>query len=198
MQLKKLVITAAVGALAVGLVGTATAAPTAKPTKNVVEIAAGDKRFSTLVSLVQAAGLDGALAGKIGGKKITVFAPTNAAFKRVPAPILEFLGDPANKDALVAVLQYHVLSGQVKAKAALAAAKKGAEVETLQGEKVALSVKNKAIFLNAAAAIGSAANNAKVVTADIAATNGVIHVINRVILPPTIVDALTDAGLLGG
>lgn len=138
-----------------------------KNQKTIVEIAAGNEDFSTLVTAVKAAGLAEALSGK---GPLTVFAPTNEAFKKLPAGALENLLKPENKDQLAAVLKYHVASGAVKA----ADVVKVDSVKTLQGDEVEVQASNGTVMLN---------GKAKVVKTDIMASNGVIHVIDTVLLP---------------
>jgi transforming growth factor-beta-induced protein len=150
-------------------------APAPAPTKSIVEIAAGNPDFSTLVSLVQKAGLVEALSA---AGPFTVFAPTNEAFdklsKAAPATYAAVLADPK---LLTKVLTYHVVSGAIKSPQATEVAKQGGTVSTLEGEPISLSVKDGKLTLN---------GNSTVVTADILATNGVIHVIDTVIVPPSI------------
>ena len=138
----------------------------AMPTQNIVEIAAGNPDFSTLVAAVKAAGLVDVLVGE---GPFTVFAPTNAAFAKLPAGTVETLLKPENKDQLVAVLTYHVVAGKVMA----------ADVVTLDS---AVTVQGEAVSISASDA-GVTVDGANVVTTDIEATNGVIHVIDSVILP---------------
>ncbi|MDP5053837.1 MAG: fasciclin domain-containing protein [Congregibacter sp.] len=138
----------------------------AMPTQNIVEIAAGNPDFSTLVAAVKAAGLVDVLVGE---GPFTVFAPTNAAFAKLPAGTVETLLKPENKDQLVAVLTYHVVAGKVMA----------ADVVTLDS---AVTVQGEAVSISASDA-GVTVDGANVVTTDIEATNGVIHVIDTVILP---------------
>lgn len=135
--------------------------------KNIVELAAGTESLSTLVTAVKAAGLVDVLASK---GPFTVFAPTNEAFAALPDGVLESLLMPENKDKLVAVLTYHVVSGSVKS----TDLKEGMTAETVQGEKLGVSLKG-----------GAKVNGANVVAADIEASNGVVHVIDAVILPPS-------------
>jgi transforming growth factor-beta-induced protein len=136
--------------------------------KTIVDIAAGGDQFSTLVAAVKAAGLVDALNGK---GPLTVFAPTNEAFAKLPEGTVENLLKPENKDQLIAVLTYHVVPGRVFSETAAG----GATVETLQGATVTTkSTKGKVMV-----------NNATVIAADVDASNGVIHVIDTVILPPT-------------
>lgn len=121
--------------------------------------------FKTLVSLLQATGLDATLAT---GGPFTVFAPTDAAFAKVPAATLAFLA--ANPEALKSVLLYHVVSGEVPASVATTLS----SATTVGGAMIGLSVVGDALYVN----------NAKVVTADVAADNGVAHVIDTVLIPP--------------
>jgi len=165
---------------------------------SIVEVAAGNKNFSTLVSLVQAAGLVGALGSP--DAQLTVFAPRNYAFaaleKAVPG-VTAALTDPKNKKLLVQVLQYHVLGSKVVAADAIAAAEQGSKVPTLLGKnangQIALSIKGGKLQLADSAGL----NRAIVRRADIAASNGVVHAIDKVIVPKSVADALKKAGLLG-
>lgn len=134
----------------------------------VVEIAASNDTFSTLVAAVKAAGLVETLSGK---GPFTVFAPTNEAFAALPAGTVESLLKPENKAKLIKVLTYHVVSGDVTS-----AAIKPGEVKTVEGSAVTLSVKNGKVKVN----------DATVIKADIDASNGVVHVIDKVILPPNL------------
>ena len=135
--------------------------------KDLVQTAATDKRFTTLVSLVKRAGLAGALSGDT---KLTVFAPTNAAFEKVPKATLKKL--LADRAALRRVLLYHVVAGDLKAKDVVGLR----SAKTLAGPKVRVRVRDGKVYLNN--------GRTKVVQTDLAATNGTIHVINRVLLPP--------------
>jgi uncharacterized surface protein with fasciclin (FAS1) repeats len=137
----------------------------AAPTMDIVDTAVSAGSFNTLVTAVQAAGLVDALKGE---GPFTVFAPTDEAFAAVPAETLEaLLADP---EALSQVLLYHVLSGQVLAESVT----DGLSADTLQGAPVAFSVMDGKAMIN----------DATIVATDVLATNGVIHVIDRVILPP--------------
>ena len=133
--------------------------------KNIVEIAAGAGQFNTLVAAVKAAGLVDTLAGK---GPFTVFAPTDAAFSKLPEGTIASLLKPENKDKLVGILTYHVISGKVPASAV-----KTMKAKTVNGQEVSLKVSDKGVNVD----------NAKVVKTDIMATNGIIHVIDSVILP---------------
>jgi uncharacterized surface protein with fasciclin (FAS1) repeats len=152
---------AAVAVLAIP-VGSASAAT---PAKNIVETAAGAPQFSTLVSLVKKAGLVGTLSGKT---KYTVFAPTNAAFAKVPKKTLNAL--MADKALLKKVLLYHVLPGSVPAAKVL----KTESAKTVEGSKVEFSVRGKSAFVN----------ESKIITTDIRCSNGIVHAINAVLIPP--------------
>lgn len=142
--------------------------------QDIVAIAAGNADFSTLVSLVTKAGLVDAL--KADGP-YTVFAPTNEAFAKVPQAVVDAL--LANPDLLKQVLLYHVVAGKVMA----ADVKDGASAKTLQGEPVNFKVADGKV----------AVNDANVVKADLVAKNGVIHVIDSVLVPAAVLDALKQA-----
>jgi len=134
--------------------------------KTVVENAANDESFSTLVAAVKAAGLAETLSGS---GPFTVFAPTNEAFKKLPAGTVEDLLKPENKAKLVAILTYHVVPGNVKAKDVVNLK----EAKTVEGSNLAITVKDGTVMVD----------GAKVVKTDITSSNGVIHVIDTVILP---------------
>ena len=134
---------------------------------DIVDTAVAAGSFTTLVAAVTAAGLGETLKGK---GPFTVFAPTDEAFKKLPAGTVEDLLKPENKDKLVSILTYHVVPGKVMSKDI---AGKALNVKTVQGADVAVDATN-----------GVTVGGAKVVTADIDATNGVIHVIDAVIMPP--------------
>ncbi|MDJ0640009.1 MAG: fasciclin domain-containing protein [Paracoccaceae bacterium] len=133
---------------------------------DIVDIAASNEDFSTLVAAVSAAGLVDTL--KSDGP-FTVFAPTNDAFAALPAGTVESLLEPENKDQLVKILTYHVVPGAVTSDQL---AGKRLSVETVQGQSVKINGTN-----------GVHVNQSRVTTADIMATNGVIHVIDKVLLP---------------
>ena len=138
--------------------------------QTIVDVAVGNPDFSTLVTALKAADLVGTLQGD---GPFTVFAPTNAAFAKLPAGTVENLLKPENKDQLVAVLTYHVVAGEVKA----ADVVKLTEAATVNGQNIDINTSN-------GVTVGNAANGtATVVTTDIDASNGVIHVIDSVILP---------------
>lgn len=138
----------------------------AMASNTIVDVAAANSDFSTLVAAVKAAGLAETLSSK---GPFTVFAPTNAAFAKLPAGTVESLLKPENKDKLVAILTYHVVAGKVTA----------ADVVKL---KTAGTVNGKAVSI-AAGHHGVKINNANVTATDIKASNGVIHVIDSVLIP---------------
>ena len=155
----------------VGALGTIAACAPANTTPNIVEIASGDPNFSTLVAAVSAAGLVDTLSGP---GPFTVFAPTNAAFDALPAGTVESLLLPENKDTLVSILTYHVVPGAITSDQLIGTRQ---SVATVQGGTVDVNgVQSK---LNS----GVRVNDANVTTADIIASNGVIHVIDKVLLP---------------
>ena len=133
---------------------------------DVVDTAVAAGNFKTLVAAVQAAGLVDTLKG---AGPFTVFAPTDEAFAKLPAGTVDDLLKPENKDKLVAILTYHVVPGKVMA-ADLAG--KETKAKTVQGSEVTISGKD-----------GVTVDGAKVIKADIVTDNGVIHVIDAVILP---------------
>ncbi len=141
--------------------------PTPEPPKTIVDIAAGDERFKTLVAAATAAGLVETLQGE---GPFTVFAPTDEAFAKLPAGTIEDLLKPENKQKLVDILTYHVVAGKVMA----ADVVKLSEADTVLGKKVAVKVADGKVYIN----------DAQVILTDIEASNGVIHVIDTVILPP--------------
>ena len=133
----------------------------------IVDVAVGAGNFNTLVAAVTAADLVETLSGP---GPFTVFAPTDEAFAALPAGVLDALLLPENKAVLAKILTYHVLSGQV-----MAADVTDGDVATVEGQTVALST-----------AMGVTVNGANVVAADVMASNGVIHAIDAVILPPDV------------
>jgi len=134
--------------------------------KDIVDTAVSAGSFNTLVAAVQAAGLVDTLKGD---GPYTVFAPTDEAFAKLPEGTVEDLLKPENKDKLVSILTYHVVSGKVMSSDVVELS----EAETVQGDKLNISLKDEVVMVN----------NAKVVKADIIASNGVIHVIDTVVLP---------------
>ncbi len=133
---------------------------------DIVDVAMQTDFLSTLVAAVKAGDLVGVLKGD---GPFTVFAPTNAAFEKLPAGTVEDLLKPENKQKLIAVLTYHVVPGKVYSKDL----KDGMKAKTAQGGDVTISLKGGNAMVN----------NAKVEKADIEASNGVVHVIDTVILP---------------
>lgn len=146
------------------------AAPLAAPAfaegKDIVDTAIGAGNFTTLVAAVQAAGLEDTLRGK---GPFTVFAPTDAAFAALPAGTVEDLLKPENKDKLIAILTYHVIAGQVMSSDLT----EGMMAKTVQGADVTFTLEG-----------GAKINGAPISATDIPASNGVIHVIDQVIMPP--------------
>ena len=144
------------------------AAPAAPPAadQNIVQTAVAAGQFKTLVMLAKRAGLAGALTGET---KLTVFAPTDSAFKKVPKATLNKL--LRNRAQLRRVLLYHVVAGDVKA----AQVVKLRSAKTLAGPAVRIQVRGGNVFLN---------RSTRVVKTDIAASNGTIHVLNKVLIPP--------------
>ncbi|MGZ5441064.1 MAG: fasciclin domain-containing protein [Thermoanaerobaculia bacterium] len=136
------------------------------PKKDIVDTAVAAGSFRTLAAALQAADLVDTLKGK---GPFTVFAPTDAAFAKLPAGTVEMLLKPENKAKLQAILTYHVVAGSVASSQVV----KLKEAKTVNGQSVSIRTANGAVSID----------NAKVVQADIAASNGVIHVIDSVILP---------------
>jgi uncharacterized surface protein with fasciclin (FAS1) repeats len=142
------------------------AAPSQKATGDIVDVAAGAGSFKTLVAAVKAAGLVETLKGE---GPFTVFAPTDEAFAKLPEGTLEELLKPENKDQLVGILTYHVVPGKVDSKKVVGLK----SAKTVNGKEVAIKVDGKTVMVG----------EAKVVKADVEASNGVIHVIDTVLLP---------------
>jgi len=155
---------ALVGAAAIAVVAACTPMMTSKP--DIVDIASSNDDFSTLVAAVSAAGLVETLQGD---GPFTVFAPTNAAFAKLPPGTVENLLKPENKDQLIAILTYHVAPGSYPASAL--AGKRG-DIPSVQGGRLHINGTN-----------GVKVNGATVTSADIIASNGIIHVIDTVLLP---------------
>jgi uncharacterized surface protein with fasciclin (FAS1) repeats len=146
--------------------------------KNVVENAVASKDHTTLVTAVQAAGLAETLSG---AGPFTVFAPTNDAFAKLPAGTVDTLLKPESKDQLTGVLTYHVISGKVMAADVVDAIKKGNgkfEAKTVQGGTLTFTADDSGVTVTDAKG-----GKAKVTTADLDSSNGVIHVIDGVLLP---------------
>jgi transforming growth factor-beta-induced protein len=166
MRTKRTISTlAAATAVAVAAVGPASAsAHPASPKKDIVETAVAAGKFDTLTTLLKKAGLVKALKGEA---RHTVFAPTDKAFSKVPKATLD--ARAKDKAKLRAVLLYHVANGKLPA----AKVVKRHSIRTLNGQRVHVRVRDGKVFVG----------GARVVTPDIAASNGVIHVINRVLIP---------------
>ena len=158
-------VTAVLAASAVAVLGVALVGQSAAAEKqNVVRTAASDGRFDTLVSLVKQAGLARTLRRD---GPFTVFAPTDRAFSKVPDETLEQLAE--DREQLRAVLLYHVLGEQVGSRKLV----KRDSVETLNGQALHVRVDGDGVFVK----------NARVTAVDVKATNGVIHVVNKVLIP---------------
>lgn len=146
--------------------------------KNIVETAVATPTLSTLVAAVKAADLVGTLSSP---GPFTVFAPTDAAFAKLPAGTVETLVKPENKGTLTTVLTYHVLAGKLDSKAVKQAIKAGggkAVVTTVQGQKLTATMAGNNLVLTDAKGGRSA-----VVMADVQTSNGVVHVIDSVLMP---------------
>ena len=138
----------------------------------VVDVAAGDDQFSTLVTAIQAADLAAPLSGE---GPFTVFAPTNAAFAALPPEALSALLEPENQDLLTEILTYHVVADDLGADSVIAAS----SLETLNGE-VDVDVVDEAVMVN----------QANIILTDVEASNGVIHVIDAVLIPDGVIETL--------
>ena len=136
------------------------------PSKDIVDTAVSAGSFKTLTAALEAAGLVETLKGK---GPFTVFAPTDAAFAKLPEGTVKSLLKPENKQKLTAILTYHVVAGNVKAADVI----KLSSAKTLNGQSVTIKTVGGKVMIN----------NATVVKADIAATNGTIHVIDTVLMP---------------
>ncbi|MFO7846726.1 MAG: fasciclin domain-containing protein [Balneolaceae bacterium] len=134
---------------------------------NIVEVASDTESLSTLVAAIEAAGLVETLSGD---GPFTVFAPTNEAFDALPDGTLDTLLDPENQDMLIDILTYHVVPGEVMS----GDLSDGMMAETVQGSDVSISVSDDGVQVS----------GANVAQADVEASNGVVHVIDSVILPP--------------
>jgi uncharacterized surface protein with fasciclin (FAS1) repeats len=148
------------------------------PTKNIIENAVNSKDHTTLVAAVKAAGLVETLSG---AGPFTVFAPTNAAFGKLPAGTVETLVKPENKATLTKILTYHVVPAKMSAADVVAAIKKGggkAVLTTVQGGKLTATMMGKTVMLTDAKG-----GMSHVTIADVNQSNGVIHVIDTVLMP---------------
>ncbi|MXN91839.1 fasciclin domain-containing protein [Flavobacterium sp. Sd200] len=148
------------------------------PNKNIIENAMNSKDHTTLVAAVKAAGLVETLQGK---GPFTVFAPTNEAFDKLPKGTVETLVKPENKKKLTTILTYHVVAGKWSAADVMAAIKKGggkAEVTTVQGGKLWFKMDGKDVWV-----IDEKGGKAKITITDVNQSNGVIHVVDTVLMP---------------
>jgi uncharacterized surface protein with fasciclin (FAS1) repeats len=148
------------------------------PSKNIIENAAKSKDHTTLVAAVKAAGLVETLQG---AGPFTVFAPTNAAFNKLPKGTVETLVKPENKETLTKILTYHVVAGKLDSKAIAAAINAGggkAEVKTVSGGTLTATMKGKSLVLT-----DEKGGTSMVTIKDVYQSNGVIHVINTVVMP---------------
>lgn len=145
--------------------------------QDIVDVAAKEKDFSTLVTAVKAAGLVDTLKGK---GPFTVFAPTDDAFKKLPAGALDTLLKPENKKLLVSLLTYHVAAGKYDAARITKPKAKKYAIKSVQGSNINVDTGGSGVKVS----------GATVVKTDVAATNGVIHVIDTVIIPKSVATAL--------
>ncbi len=148
------------------------------PSKNIVENAVNSKDHTTLVAAVKAAGLVDTLEGS---GPFTVFAPTNAAFEKLPAGTVDTLLKPENKPQLVKILTYHVVPGRLTATDLIRMVERGhgqAMLKTVEGEPLTVSMDGRRLFVR-----GAKSGVAEVTTGDVMQSNGVIHVISSVLLP---------------
>jgi uncharacterized surface protein with fasciclin (FAS1) repeats len=148
------------------------------PSKNIIENAVNSKDHTTLVAAVKAAGLVETL---MGTGPFTVFAPTNDAFAKLPAGTVETLVKPENKGTLTTILTYHVVAGKLNAKDLATKIKEGkgiATLTTVQGGTLKVSMKGKSVILT-----DEKGGMSKVTIADVNQSNGVIHVIDTLVMP---------------
>ncbi len=169
-SIKQIVLLIAVSIFAINV--------SAQTKSDIVDVAVSSKAHTTLVAAVKAAGLVETLKGK---GPFTVFAPTNGAFAKLPAGTVETLLKPENKAQLAGILTYHVVAANLNAKAVMAAIKKGkgkAVLTTVAGSKLTASIEGGKVVLT-----DEKGGKATVTATDLKATNGVIHVIDAVVLP---------------
>ena len=148
------------------------------PSKNIIENAVNSKDHTTLVAAVKAAGLVETLSG---AGPFTVFAPTNEAFNKLPAGTVDNLVKPENKAQLTSILTYHVVAGNYDSKAIMDKVKMGngkTMMKTVQGEELTFMEKGKKLWVK-----DSKGNTAQVTIKDVYQKNGVIHVIDKVLMP---------------
>lgn len=144
--------------------------PAVQESPDIVALAAGTDSLSTLVSAVQAAELVETLQSE---GPFTVFAPNNAAFDALPDGTLDTLLQPDNQDQLAAILTYHVVSGEVMS----TDLSDGQEIETVQGETLTVSIRDGMVYL-----VDATGGESQVVAADVEASNGVVHIVDAVLL----------------
>ncbi|TXD82362.1 fasciclin domain-containing protein [Subsaximicrobium wynnwilliamsii] len=169
--MKKLILILTIS-MSVALSNTVTAQET------IVDVAVGNEDFSTLVTALKAADLVGALQGD---GPFTVFAPTNDAFAKIDSKTLNSLLEEKNQKALANILTYHVVAGKLTAKDVTAALKNGngtVELEALNGEEITVMQKDGKIWLK-----DSKGNYSEITATDVMGSNGVIHVIDTVVMP---------------
>ena len=169
--MKKLILTITTAAIMLFAVNT-------NAQNDIVDVAASNDSFSTLVTAVKAAGLVEALKGE---GPFTVFAPTNDAFAKIDAETLGSLLKPENKSKLTSILTYHVVQGKLTARDVVAALKKGkgkVTLTTLSGAEITVVQNDKGIWLQDANG-----NYSMISSTDVMASNGVIHVIDSVVMP---------------
>ncbi len=183
--MKKMNRRTALQAMAAGaLMMSAIASPSlasAQPAKNIVEIASETPGFSTLVAAIQAAGLVDALSAP---GQLTVFAPTDDAFAKLPAGTIDDLLKPENKQALIDILTYHVVRGKFESNTVVNLK----SARTLNGATLAIKVEDGKVFIN----------DAQVIVVDVRASNGVIHVIDTVLIPPAKPTNIIDTAIAAG
>ena len=179
MTFAALVLTTATVAITpTAVAGSMESASHATHQPTIVGLAGSNDNFATLVTAVKAAELVDTLNSD---GPFTVFAPTNAAFDKVPSDTLSSLLQPENKDALTGVLTYHVVAGEVKAADLIHAIKDNggfAKVKTVNGGKLKAKIMDGSVYL-----IDANGNKSKVTATDLPASNGVVHVIDTVVLP---------------
>ena len=145
------------------------------PSKNIIQNAVNSKDHTTLVAAVKAAGLVDTLSGP---GPFTVFAPTNAAFGKLPAGTVDTLVKPENKATLTKILTYHVVAGRISAADLMAKAKMGGMLTTVEGEPLKVSVSHGVVWLTDAKG-----GKARVTIPNVNQSNGVIHVVDTVLMP---------------
>lgn len=177
--MKKLAIAlACVSVIFLSLTGKDTIKVNTPQDQNIVQVAAGNENFTTLVAAVKAAGLVDVLSGN---NEFTVFAPTNAAFDKLPKGTVASLLLPENKDALTDILMYHVVVGEYKAAAVVKDIKDNGgkfSVNTLKGEKITLMMDGANVVIQDAKG-----GKSVIIMTDVDASNGVIHAVESVLMP---------------